>query len=43
MRANRRQRVDRAFEAVERVVFSADDYFKGLVIFIFTDFARGHT
>jgi len=43
MRANRRQRVDRAFEAVERVVFSADDYFKGPVIFIFTDFARGHT
>jgi len=43
MRANRRQRVDRALEAVERVVFSANDHFKRLVIFIFTNFACSRT
>ena len=43
MRANRRQRVDRALEAVEGVVFAANDYFKCLVIFIFTNFACSHT
>ncbi len=42
MRANWRQRMDGALEAVERVVFSADDYFKRLVIFIFTNFACSH-
>ncbi len=43
MRANRRERVDRAFEAVERVVLPANDYFKRLVIFIFANFAASHT
>jgi hypothetical protein len=43
MWANRRQRVYRAFETVKRVVFSVDDYFKRLVIFIFTNFAFSHT
>ena len=43
MRANRRQRVNRAFEAVERVVLPANDYFKRLVIFIFANFAGRHT
>ncbi len=43
MRANRRERVDRAFEAVERVVLPANDYFKCLVIFIFANFAGRHT
>jgi hypothetical protein len=43
MRANRRQRVDSALEAVEGVVFSGNNYFKRLVIFIFTNFAGSHT
>ena len=43
MRANWRERVNRAFEAVERVVLPANDYFKCLVIFIFTNFAGSHT
>jgi hypothetical protein len=43
MRANRRQRVYRALEAVEGVVFSANDYFKRFVVFIFTNFACSHT
>jgi hypothetical protein len=40
VRTNRRQRVDRALEAVERVVLSANDNFKRLVIFVFANFAR---
>ena len=43
MRANRRQRVDRALEAVERVVLPANDHFKRLVIFVFANFACSHT
>ncbi len=43
MRANRRQRVDRALEAVERVVLPANDHFKRLVIFILANFACSHT
>ena len=43
MRANGRQRVDRALEAVEGVVFAVNDHFKRLVIFIFTNFACSHT
>ncbi len=43
MRANWRERVNRAFEAVERVVLPANDYFKRLVIFIFANFAGRHT
>ena len=42
MGANRRQRVDRAFKAVEGVVLAANDYFKRLVIFILADFACSH-
>ena len=43
MRANRRQRVDRALEAVERMVLPANDHFKRLVIFVFANFACSHT
>jgi len=43
MRANRRQRVDRALEAVEGVVLPANDYFERLVIFVFANFACSHT
>jgi len=43
MRANWRERVNRAFEAVERVVLPANDYFKRLVIFILANFAGRHT
>jgi len=43
VRANRRQRVDRALEAIEGVVLPANDYFKHLVIFIFTNLACSHT
>jgi hypothetical protein len=43
MRANWRERVDRAFEAVEGVVLPANDDFKRLVIFIFANFAGSHT
>jgi hypothetical protein len=43
VRANRRERVDCALEAIEGVMLAADDYFKGLVIFIFANFAFGHT
>src|SRR5215510_9883161 len=43
VRAHWRQRMDRAFEAVECVMLSGYDYFKRLVVFIFTNFASGHT
>jgi hypothetical protein len=43
VRADRRQRVDRAFEAIECVMFSGYDHFKRLVIFIFANFACSHT
>ena len=43
MRTNRCQRVDRALKAIEGVVFAANDHLKGLVIFIFTNFACSHT
>jgi hypothetical protein len=43
VRADRRQRVDRAFEAVECVMLSGYDHFKRLVIFIFANFACTHT
>jgi len=43
MRANRRQRVDRALEAIEGVMLPANDDFKRLVIFIFANFACSHT
>jgi hypothetical protein len=41
--ADRRQRVNCAFEAIERVVLSSYDHFKRLVIFIFANFACSHT
>ena len=43
VRANRRERVDRALEAIECVTLAGNDYFKRLVIFIFADFAYSHT
>jgi hypothetical protein len=41
--ADWRQRVDRAFEAIECVMFSGYDHFKRLVIFIFANLACSHT
>jgi hypothetical protein len=43
MRANRRQRVDCALEAVESVVFPVNHNFKRLVIFVLANFTRTHT
>jgi hypothetical protein len=43
VRANRRERVDRALEAIEGVVLPANDYFKGLVIFVLANFTCSHT
>jgi hypothetical protein len=43
VRANRRETLDRALEAVENMTFSANDNFKGLVIIVSADFACGHT
>ena len=41
--ADRRQRVDRAFEAIECVTLSGHYHFERLVIFIFANFACSHT
>jgi hypothetical protein len=41
--ADRRQRVDRAFEAIECVMLSSYDHLKRLVIFILANFACRHT
>ena len=43
VRANRRQRVDCALEAIEGVTLSAHDDFKRLVIIVLADFAFRHT
>ena len=43
VRTDRRKRVDCALETVESVTFSAHDYFKRLVIFVFANFACRHT
>jgi len=43
MRADRCQRVDRTFEAIECVMLSRDDYLKRFVIFILANFACTHT
>ena len=43
VRANRRQRMDRTFEAVESVTLSAHDDFKRLVTFVLANFACRHT
>jgi hypothetical protein len=42
VRANRRQRVDRALEAIEGVVLAGNDHFKRLVIVIPANFAFSH-
>ena len=41
--ADRRQRVDRAFEAIECVMLSGYDHFERFVIFILANFACSHT
>ena len=41
--ANGRQRVDRALEAIERVMLSGHDHFERFVIFILANFACSHT
>ena len=43
VQANRRQRVDCAFEAIEGVTLSAHNDFKRLVVFVLADFACMHT
>jgi hypothetical protein len=43
VRANWRQRVDRALEAIKGVVLAGNDHLKRLVIFIFANFACSHT
>ena len=43
VRTDRRQRMDRALEAIEGVMLPADDYFERLVIFVFTNFTSSHT
>jgi hypothetical protein len=43
VRANRRQRVDCAFEAIEGVTLSAHNDFKRLVVFVLANFACRHT
>src|SRR2546430_4732680 len=43
VRANRCQRVDRALEAIEGVVLAGNNYLKGFVIFVFTNFTCSHT
>ena len=43
MRANWCQSVDRAFEAIERVMLTGYDHFKRLIIFILANFACSHT
>jgi len=43
VRANRRQRVNCALEAIERLALSAHDDFKRLVIIVLADFAFRHT
>lgn len=43
VRAHWRQRMDRAFEAIECVMLSGYDHFKRLVIFILANFTCSHT
>jgi hypothetical protein len=43
VRANWRQRVDSALEAIKRVALSGNDHLKRLVIVIFANFAFSHT
>lgn len=43
VRANRRERVDGALEAIEGVTLSAHDHVKRLVIIVLANFACRHT
>jgi hypothetical protein len=43
VRADWRQRVDRALEAVKRVVLARNNHLKRFVVFIFANFAFSHT
>ncbi len=43
MRANRRERMDRAFETIEGVMLAGHNHFERLVILIFANFACSHT
>ena len=43
VRANRRQRVDRALEAVEGVMLPANNDFECLVVFVLANFTCSHT
>ena len=43
VRANRRERVDRALETIEGVMLAGHNYFKCLVILIFANFAFCNT
>jgi hypothetical protein len=43
VRADRRQRVNRALEAIKGVMLASYDHFERLVIFILTNFACSHT
>jgi len=43
VRADRRERVDRAFETIEGVMLASHNHFERLVILIFTNFACSHT
>ena len=42
-RAHRRQRVYRAFEAIERMMLAGNDHFECFVIFILANLACSHT
>src|SRR5262245_9083343 len=42
VRADRRERMDRAFEAVERVTFSGDRHLEGFVVVVSAGFASSH-
>ena len=43
VRANRRERMDRALETVEGVMLPGHNHFERLVILIFANFACSHT
>jgi len=43
VQADRRERVDRAFETIEGVMLASHNHFERLVILIFTNFACSHT
>jgi hypothetical protein len=43
VRTDRRQRMDRAFEAIEDVMLAGNDHLERLVVFIFANLASSHT